>query len=58
MNIYWLVFQGLVELVERGGMHELLCEFLEDIVEVETKKGNLQADARYLLSKIKRMPHI
>lgn len=53
MNIYWLVFQDLVELVERGGMHELVYEFLKDIVEVETKKGNLPKDAGDLLIKIR-----
>jgi len=58
MNIYWLVFQDLVELVERSGMHELVYEYLTDIVEAETKKGNLPEDARDLLSKIRRTANI
>lgn len=35
MNIHWLIFKGLVELVEHGGMHERVREFLEAIIESE-----------------------
>lgn len=48
----------MIELVERGGMHELVYEFLHDIVEVETKKGNLPEDAGDLLFKVRRAANI
>ncbi len=52
MNIYWLVFQDLVELVERGGMHELVYEFLMDIAEIEIGIGRLPNEALDLLLKL------
>ena len=48
MNIYWLVFQDLVELIERGGMHELGYEFLMDIVEMEIGKGTFPKDSKII----------
>lgn len=53
MNIYWLVFQDLIEHAKYGGTHEFVYEFLNDVVEVETRKGNLPEDPGDLLSKIR-----
>jgi len=53
MNIDWIVFLDLVDLVRRGGMHERVYILLSDIVEVEIAKGVFPDSAKEYLNKIK-----
>ncbi len=54
MNIGWIVFLDLVDLVRRGGMHERVYVLLKDIVEAETAKGVFSNNAGQYLEKIRR----
>ena len=55
MNIDWIVFLDLVDLVRRGGMHERVYVLLKDIVEAEIERGVFPDVAKEYLEKIKRL---